>query len=697
MCAVRRQFRMLLPLPRWALASLVVASVPGCLKVPPDLSEEPKAPVKAPTSASEVLGRYVAALGGEEAIRAKAQRTVEARIVIRAEDGCEDASEGCLPEDQSGSFLYQSTATGQLYQRTVVGDSVEEHGYDGTQGWALLGNEALQVDTPEEAALAREEGLLHWYLDLDARKIETSLLPSKAHDSQGNAMTLDGISWRSPQAPLSKELWFSRETGLLHEEISRDGEAENQQSQTVVYSDYQTVDGISVPHAIMVINRLGSRKQVVEFITQRVQHDPIPPEKFAIPTLPEFKAKPDPLLTRLQQAEGEAKSAPQDVAAQVEWARAAFMAAHFEEAKKAATGALALDAKEPEALLTLTRIHSLRGEHEAALKLLQRAAKAGVKEEVIAREEAWILHRKGDFPRLADALDTAGNSVLAGRYRAFVGKPWTTTPPKSCVQNIALAPSDELALLPVTIGGTATTAIFDTGAADLILTETLADALEVTIRSRTKIAEGMPEIGHGQIEQLQVGDLVLRNVPVNVFDDDSVAQMAGTTSTPVAAVFGAGLLQAFVVRLDFPGKELRIVPTSRKCKAEADALRQGPSAPLYLHETHYLYAFSTMNDAEGMYLLNTGMRGADMTANRMANDYAGIRMPTLRSDETPMVTVPRFEIPEGIAFKDVKEAYAVFQQSQSSDGFRVDGMIGLGVLGQRPFVLDFEKLRLYVP
>lgn len=675
----------------WALA-------PGCLRIPPESTDAPGANAEAPTTAAEVLDRYTRALGGEEALRAHPQRTVEARLVLRAEPNCEPGDESCLSEDQSGSFLHQSTLEGRLYQRTVLGDNVEEHGFDGKLGWSLLGNEALRLDTPEEAEISREEGLLHWHLDASKRGVELQLLPPRAEDSRGRVMTLDGVRWRSPGAPMAKELWFARDTGLLHEEVSKDEQGDLPQSQIVTYEDYKKVDGVVVAHSITVRNQLGDRIQEVEFITQRVHHEPIADDRFAIPVLPDVQPKPDPLLAQLETARSEAREEPKDVAAQVEWARTAFMAAHFDEARTAATGALALDPNEPEALLTLTRLHLLRGELAQAEKLLKRARKTGVREQVLAREESWILHRKRDFVRLADALDEANSTTLAGRYRTFAGTPLVATwPSDACAMDVDMTMHETLALVPIQAGDIATHAIFDTGAADLIISASLADELEVAIQSRTKIAEGLPDIGHGQIPRLQIGHLQIKNVPVNVFDDASIEQMAGASKTRVRAVFGASLLRDYVVRVDVPGKKLRAVSTARKCKAQAEALRTGPSAPMYLHETHYLYIPARMNEAEGIYLLNTGMRGADLTANRPANDYAGIRMPPLRSGETPMVDVRRIQLADGVEVQGAREAYGLFQQTQSSDGFRVDGMFGLGILGRRPFVLDFEQLRLHFP
>src|SRR5690606_38441239 len=98
-------------------------------------------------------------------------------------------------------------------------------------------------------------------------------------------------------------------------------------------------------------------------------------------------------------------------------------------------------------------------------------------------------HRKRDFSKLADALDTADSSTLAGRYRAFAGTPLVQTwPANTCSSEIGLLDDDPLALVPLDVGGVSTAAIFDTGAADLIIAKSLADELGIAIQSRTKVA-----------------------------------------------------------------------------------------------------------------------------------------------------------------------------------------------------------------
>ena len=118
--------------------------------------------------------------------------------------------------------------------------------------------------------------------------------------------------------------------------------------------------------------------------------------------------------------------------------------------------------------------------------------------------------------------------------------------------------------------------------------------------------------------------------------------------------------------------------------------------PFWRAELNYLYVKAQLEGAEGVYLLNTGIRGADMAATRLAYAHAGIGAPPFRTDETPAVEVASVKIGTFEA-KGVNAAYGFFEQTNTNDGYRLDGMLGLGVLGQAAFGFDFEKNVLLFP
>src|SRR5690606_8647300 len=103
----------------------------------------------APADAQTVIDRYVAALGGEEALRKIGQRTVEARMTVLPETGCTDEDENCRVNEIGGTFTLQSTADQRLYRRTVLNKQIEEEGFDGQTGWQFRSGFLVLEDEEE--------------------------------------------------------------------------------------------------------------------------------------------------------------------------------------------------------------------------------------------------------------------------------------------------------------------------------------------------------------------------------------------------------------------------------------------------------------------------------------------------------------------------------------------------------------------
>ncbi len=672
----------------------------------PTESDAPAAPA-APETAAQVLTRHVQALGGEAALRKIAGRTTEARMTFLPDEGCTEDDGSCIREPLKGSFMLHTTADGRMYRRTVVGELIEERGFDGTRGWQVLLDGTVRLETPEEAAVSREDAFLHWYLDPEKRGIEMELLPARtiedSEDGEGTR-TLDGLRWILPGDMVSpKELWFDRTSGLLREEVVVDGAGEQATRQTISYLSYRTVDGVKVPEKIELETASGPQRRVVEFFTTQVRHETLPDDTFAVPTPVAPPAPDDPFLTALTAARTEAEAAPKDATARVGLARAAYAAAHFDEAKAAARKTLSLQRDEPEALWILARVAVLEGDLSGAKSLLARAEKAGVRPAEIARQRAWIASHRRDYRALAAALDAAGLSHVSGRYRMFTGKVLGLSS-KSCRVTLPLARTEPSPAVKLSLGGREVLAMIDTGATDTILDADLADAIGLARPARSKLGPSGPEVQHGVLGRLALGEASLLRVPVDVFQAGAIAQMAGDAPKgggkagdgAVQVVLGMRTLEPFQVTFDLPGGTVELVPRTRRCKGELARARKDPSVPLWVHETHYLYVPAQLGPAEGLFLVNTGMRDVALTANRAAFARGKVAPPVVEPGKPAMVTVPALTLGEAFSAKDVRAAFGYFDQNQTSGGFRVDGMIGLEVLGQRRFTLDLDTARLYI-
>jgi hypothetical protein len=91
----RRRPRNTLAVQTISIAVFSAMPVLACLNLPSDL-EEPAGARSAPTTPNELVAAYVEAIGGEKAVRKIKHRRIEARIVFKPQENCEEEDENCL-------------------------------------------------------------------------------------------------------------------------------------------------------------------------------------------------------------------------------------------------------------------------------------------------------------------------------------------------------------------------------------------------------------------------------------------------------------------------------------------------------------------------------------------------------------------------------------------------------------------------
>ena len=662
----------------------------GCPKGPPDL-DEPGAAITAPKSAQELLDRHIAASGGAEALRKLEARTVEARVVYRAEEGCEEGDPDCVWEDEIGQLVVSKTADARMVLRKVLGDDVIEWGFDGENGWRLdVNSQVLVLEEPASKPRLREDALLHWYFDVDRRA--PVLLGSRESE---DGRQLDGMLWFAGSADwLGIEMWFDRATGLLYEEIERD--TENGEDLRRVYSDYREVDGVLVPwltESVYLVDGLTVDRTEVHVHT--VSHRPVAPEKFAMPTLAPVAPEADELLTTLEQARRAAKDDPEQISTQVRLARAAFAAAHFDESRAAAKAVLELEREDLEALYLLVRLDLLDGDVESAEANLTKAIAAGLRDDEAARQKAWIHLRRGQWDKAGADLSAAGNSELGARYRAFDGKPLVAKMGgKGCKTTLPIELEQGAVVVEVGAEGDKLRLLLETSAADVFISDAKAKSLLIATDARAPLIPGGPSLGHGQLDTLRLGDFAVQNVPVTMFAAEDFGRVVGIEG--VDGLLGIRPFAGRQLTIDLDRKMMEIVEPSKRCAKSLEVNRVGQALPFWLHETHAIYVLGQMRDAEGVYLVATGLRGADLSANEATYALAGIGRPALYVDQTTaLVEVDHFRLGASTR-EDLVAAWGFVHPNQTSDGFRRDGTIGPRVLGSGSWTIDFKQQELFL-
>lgn len=681
-------------LPRFLHAGLLLSllGAPACLNVIEGDLDEP-ADRSAPSTAQEVLDRYVTALGGEETLRGLSQRTVEARVLIVAAEDCEDEDDP-LCKEQQGQFLLHSTADGRMYRRMVIGDLVDERGYDGKTGWELQAGvpPLLVLDDAGQSLASREDALLHWYLDFGNRGIVPAIESPRASDVDGKPAELDGVRWagdaKTPLPP--RTYWFDRSTGLLKEEVETEGDV----TRTVVYEEYQEVDGAKVPQRIRQITQYGEETQVVELTVQRTHHEDIRAELFALPDPPRPDPQPDDRLEGLAAARKAHEEDPKSEGPAVAYARSAWLAAHFDEALDAIGKTLKINSKEPEVLWFRARILLLQGELKKSERAFIKAAQVGVRPELIAHELGIVALRAGKYKNAAKWFQESGELPLVDRYGSFEGKPYKTKFADGCVATAPLQDGFVAPVVKAKVNDEELTLLVDTSVADLVLDPNRAQRLLITTDAQSRLggAEG-PPVGHGQADTVEIGGLQLENVPVDIFPAELMAEVSA--GRPLDGVIGSRAFMGHQVTFDFPAKSLEVVQGGSRCKKELKNRRQEAGVPFYVHDTHMLFALGKMNGSEGLYLVNSAMRGAGLAATIGAFLRAATAPPVLirGSQAGAFVEVDKFDLGP-FAFDSVVGAWGWAEQT-APDEFRVDGMLGLETFGGRAWTIDFVDHTMY--
>lgn len=272
------------------------------------------------------------------------------------------------------------------------------------------------------------------------------------------------------------------------------------------------------------------------------------------------------------------------------------------------------------------------GDLDAALPLLTRAI--GLESQPVRRGEIeWALAQAFVFwNQPAVALDFAesarrdGYGLLPGflNFLAAIGDVDLYSGPRLAeTHELEFSMSGfDLIRLPVKINGSDSAAIFDTGAAYTILTQSFAR--EVGVREipdskafgRGLHAKEFP-LTFGIIERLEFAGFSVRNVPVMLMPDDALLFETSRGKFPVPMVLGLHLIKEFTVDLDYGRRRLALTRTDFRAGG------RGPDQDLFVVRGR-LFARASLNRG-GWYqlLLDTGSEPTMLTSGGIQR--AGIR------------------------------------------------------------------------
>jgi tetratricopeptide (TPR) repeat protein len=244
----------------------------------------------------------------------------------------------------------------------------------------------------------------------------------------------------------------------------------------------------------------------------------------------------------------------------------------FDEANASYLRSNDIDNRNARTLLGLGRLHASEKRHRTAAAFFRRAYALDPNDPDVIKEWADTLDNSADQiaaleKYLLKATNEEPERLLDVRnqidYLAAVGDRRTTTlidPPESTVVRLALVEGGAsnaprgFGVAVVINGGKPATLLFDTGAGGITIHRKLADKLGVKRLASSRL-KGVGDGGSktasiGIADELRIGDVVFRDVPITISDKKAGGVDGG--------LIGSNLFQTFLVSIDGPRRMLRL-------------------------------------------------------------------------------------------------------------------------------------------
>lgn len=262
--------------------------------------------------------------------------------------------------------------------------------------------------------------------------------------------------------------------------------------------------------------------------------------------------------------------------------------------------------------------------------------------------------------------------------------------------------TDPLPVVHVTIGGRDATFLIDTGGPDIMVRRPLAEALglPITAGGMGTFAGGrQAQVDRTVVPEIEIGGVRIRNVPAGV---NASADGLNLPGVKLDGVIGTGLLMHFLSTIDYCGGKLVLAPRTTSAAFEKRVAASGANVvPFWLVADHFMFARGRINQAEGIFYIDTGLAGGGLVATKATLDAAGITV-----DESKTLTgqggggavqfVPfRAAATLGsLTRSDLAGVYMPGANPLAALPFRSSGMISHSFFRQSRLTFDFDAMKL---
>ncbi|MBO9516585.1 MAG: aspartyl protease family protein [Porphyrobacter sp.] len=316
--------------------------------------------------------------------------------------------------------------------------------------------------------------------------------------------------------------------------------------------------------------------------------------------------------------------------------------------------------------------------------------------------EALDLAQKALAMAPGDPVATATMGMARVRQRNFGADFYEIENPE-VTGSVPFVITDPLPVVHVTIGERQATFLIDTGAPDIMLRRPFAEALGLPISEGGVgvFAGGLQgRVERTVVPELEIGGIRIRNVPAGINPSADGLKLPGVE---LDGVIGTGLLMHFLSTLDYCTGKLTLAPRDTSAAFQARAAEGGANiVPFWFVGDHFIFARGKLNQAEGLFLIDTGLAGGGLVAPKATLDAAGVTI-----DESKTMTgqggggavqfVP-FRAAATLGNLTRDDLPGVYMPGGgnplSAFPFRSSGMISHGFFRESRLTFDFEAMKL---
>jgi tetratricopeptide (TPR) repeat protein len=387
-----------------------------------------------------------------------------------------------------------------------------------------------------------------------------------------------------------------------------------------------------------------------------------------------------------------------------------FRAGDFSKAKDLYAEVLKKEPDNYQAILALGKIKLFGNRLEQSEIFLKKAIKINPQDNEPKALLAEAYYRRDNFQEAAPLFRAIGKTAMADKLESFKNLLPNQIEGNVDGTSIKFVRTDPLPVVSIKINNKEEVLfLIDTGGAELILETEFAEKIGAKKfgEEMSSFAGGRKAVTyHGAVDQVQIGDFVVKNVPVSIGEGPKRAEVI--LGLPIRGILGTVFLYHFIFTLDYPDGQLILLRKTEENMKNMKRLvesKDNISVPFWMAGNHIMVAKATVNGSKPLlFFVDTGMAGGGFDCSENTIKEANIELS--KESRQGMGGGGEVQIREGIVREialgnakefNIKGLFGAFPPSMEYQfGFRLAGIISHGFFRPYKLTFDFTTMNLFL-